>query len=159
MVARQTICQEPNNRIATFGELIDAIDEARSAPEPPPVEPVVTVLETDDVAKAETIPPPEISSPPEVIEAILPTKTAPKSIEPAPGELMIPPELLNVAQPGRALRLNRVGVQSHQQIAAYAGDSFRIGRLGHVELVTRFLPRNKANDTKSKRLSKVHVTA
>src|SRR5439155_11497432 len=72
---------------------------------------------------------------------------------------MIPPELLNVAQSGRALRLNRVGVQSHQQIAVHAGSSFRIGRLGHVELVTRFLPRNKANDTKSKRLSKVHVTA
>jgi serine/threonine protein kinase len=158
MVARQTICQEPNNRIATFGELIDAIDQARTAPEPPPVQPVATILETDDVAKAETIPPPEISSPPEVIEAI-PKKAAPKSIEPAPGELMIPPELLNVAQPGRALRLNRVGLESRQEVAVYAGSSFRIGRLGHVELVTRFLPRNKANDTKSKRLSKVHVTA
>jgi len=159
MVAQQTICHEPNKRIATFGELIDAIDQARAAPESLPVQPVVTVLETDDVAKAETIPPPEISSPPEVIEAIPSIQTAPKSIEPAPGELMIPPELLNVAQPGRALRLNRVGVESPQQFAVYAGSSFRIGRLGHVELVTRFLPRNKANDTKSKRLSKVHVTA
>jgi len=89
----------------------------------------------------------------------LQTKSAPKSIEPALGELMIPPELLNVAQLGRALRLNRVGVETHEQVAVYAGSSFRIGRLGHVELVTRFLPRNKANDTKSKRLSKVHVTA
>jgi hypothetical protein len=71
---------------------------------------------------------------------------------------MIPPELLKVAQPGRALRLNRVGVESAQQIAVHVGNSFRIGRLGHLELVTRFLPRNKANDTKSKRLSKVHVT-
>jgi serine/threonine protein kinase len=159
MVARQTICQEPNKRIATFGELIDAIDQARTAPEPPPVQPVVTVLETDDAAKAKTIPQPEISSPPEVIEATLPTKIAPKSFEPAPGELMIPPELLNVAQPGRALRLNRVGVESPEQIAVYVGSSFRIGRLRHLELVTRFLPRNKANDTKSKRLSKIHVTA
>jgi hypothetical protein len=72
---------------------------------------------------------------------------------------MIPPELLNVAQPGRALRLNRVGVETPEQVAVYVGSSFRIGRLGHVEFVTRFLPRNKANDTKSKRLSKVHVTA
>ena len=72
---------------------------------------------------------------------------------------MIPPELLKVAQPGRALRLNRVGVESPEQIAVHVGNSFRIGRLGHLELVTRFLPRNKANDTKSKRLSKVHVTA
>jgi hypothetical protein len=72
---------------------------------------------------------------------------------------MVPPELLQVAQPGRALRLNRVAVESPEQIAIHVGNSFRIGRLGHVELVTRFLPRNKANDTKSKRLSKVHVTA
>ena len=159
MVARQTICQEPNKRIVTFGEFIDAIDRARIAPEPPAVQPVATVLETDDVAKAQIIPPSEISSPPEVVEAMLPTKTAPKSIEPALGELMIPPELLNVAQPGRALRLNRVGVETPEQVAVYVGSSFRIGRLGHVEFVTRFLPRNKANDTKSKRLSKVHVTA
>jgi serine/threonine protein kinase len=152
MVARQTICQEPNKRIVTFGEFIGAIDRARTAPEPPAVQPVAPVLETDDVTKAQTMPPSEISSPPEVVEAMLP-------IEPALGELMIPPELLNVAQPGRALQLNRVGVESPQQVAVYTGSSFRIGRLGHVELVTRFLPRNKANDTKSKRLSKVHVTA
>ena len=160
MVVRQTICQEPNKRIATFAELIDAIDRARTAPEPPAVQqPVATVPQTDDVARAQVIPPPEISSPPEVVEAMPPIKTAPKSIEPALGELMIPPELLKVAQPGRALRLNRVGVESPEQVAVYVGSSFRIGRLGHLELVTRFLPRNKANDTKSKRLSKVHVTA
>ena len=159
MVVRQTICQEPNKRIATFAELIDAIDRARTAPEPSIVQPVATVPLTDDVARAQIIPPPEISGPSEVVEAMLPIKTAPKFIEPALGELMIPPELLKVAQPGRALRLNRVGVESPEQIAVYVGNSFRIGRLGHLELVTRFLPRNKANDTKSKRLSKVHVTA
>ena len=160
MVVRQTICQEPNKRIATFAELIDAIDRARTAPEPPAVQqPVATVPQTDDVARAQVIPPPEISSSPEVVEAMPPIKTAPKSIEPALGELMIPPELLKVAQSGRALRLNRVGVETPEQVAVYVGNSFRIGRLRHLELVTRFLPRNKANDTKSKRLSKVHVTA
>jgi serine/threonine protein kinase len=159
MVVRQTICREPNKRIATFGELIDAIDRARSAPEPPAVQPVSIIPPTADVTLPQVTPPPEISSPPEVVEAMLPVKTAPKSIEPALGELMIPPELLKVAQPGRALRLNRVGVESPEQIAVYVGSSFRIGRLGHLELATRFLPRNKANDTKSKRLSKVHITA
>src|SRR4029077_20294976 len=160
MVVRQTICQEPNKRIATFAELIDAIDRARTAPELPAVQqPVATVPQTDDVARAQIIPPPEISSPPEVVEVIPPIKTTPKFIEPALGELMIPPELLEVAQPGRALRLNRVGVESPEQVAVYVGSSFRIGRLGHLELVTRFLPRNKANDTKSKRLSKIHITA
>ena len=159
MVVRQTICQEPNKRIATFGELIDAIDRARTAPEPSPVQPVATVPQTDDVARAQIITPPEISSPPEVVEAMLPIKTPQEFMEPAPGELMILPELLKVAQPGRALRLNRVGAESPEQIAVHVGNSFRIGRLGHLELVTRFLPRNKANDTKTKRLSKVHVTA
>ena len=160
MVVRQTICQEPNKRIATFAELIDAIDRARTAPELPAVQqPVATVPQTDDVARAQIMPPPEISSPPEVVEAMPPIKTTPKFIEPALGELMIPPELLEVAQPGRALRLNRVGVESPEQVAVYVGSSFRIGRLGHLELVTRFLPRNKANDTKSKRLSKIHITA
>ena len=159
MVVRQTICQEPNKRIATFAELIDAIDRARTAPELPAVQqPVATVSQTDDVARAQIIPPPEISSPPQVVEAMPPIKRAPKSIEPALGELMIPPELLDVAQRGMALRLNRVGAESPEQVAVYVGSSFRIGRLGHLELVTRFLPRNKANDTKSKRLSKVHVT-
>ena len=76
MVVRQTICQEPNKRIATFGELIDAIDRARTAPEPPAVQPVATVPQTDDVARAQIITPPEISSPPEVVEAMLPIKTA-----------------------------------------------------------------------------------
>jgi serine/threonine protein kinase len=159
MVVRQTICQEPNKRIATFAELIDAIDRARTAPEPSAVQTVATVPQADDVARAQIITPPEICSPPEVVEAMPPVKTAPKSIEPALGELMIPPELLNVAQPGRALRLNRVAPESPEQIAVYVGRSFRIGRLGHAEVVTRFLPRNKTNDTKSKRLSKVHVTA
>ena len=159
MVVRQTICQEPNKRIATFAEFIDAIDRARAAPEPSVVEPVATAPQADDIARPQIIPPPEISSPPQAFESMPSVKTAPKSREPAVGELMIPPELLNVAQPGRALRMNRVGVESPEQIAVHVGNSFRIGRLGHLELVTRFLPRNKANDTKSKRLSKVHVTA
>ena len=55
MVVRQTICQEPNKRIATFGELIDAIDRARTAPEPSAVQPVATVPQTDDVARAQII--------------------------------------------------------------------------------------------------------
>ena len=159
MVVRQTICQEPNKRIATYGELIDAIDRTRTAPEPSAVQPVATVPQADDAARAQIITPPEISSPPEVVEAMPPTKTAQEFMEPALGELMIPPELLKVAQPGRSLRLNRVGAESPEQVAVYVGSSFRIGRLGHLELVTRFLPRNKANDTKSKRLSKIHITA
>lgn len=159
MLLRQTICEDSNKRIATFGELIDAIDRARTAPEPSVVQPAATISQTDDVAKAQLSPPSEVSKSPEVFEEKLLIKTVPEFKEPAPGELMIPPELLQVAQQGRALRLNRVPVESPEQIAVHVGNSFRIGRLGHVELVTRFLPRNKTNDTKSKRLSKVHVTA
>jgi serine/threonine protein kinase len=159
MILRQTVCEDPGKRIATFGELIDAIDRARTAPEPSVVQSVATISQADDVAKAQILPPLEVSKSPEVFEGKPLIKTVPESREPGLGELMIPPELLQVAQPGRALRLNRVAVESPEQIAVHIGNSFRIGRLGHVELVTRFLPRNKANDTKSKRLSKVHVTA
>jgi serine/threonine protein kinase len=158
MVVRQTICQEPNKRIATFNEFIDAVDRARVAPEPSVIEPVPTVPQAYDIARPQITPPP-ISSPPQAFESMAPVKTAPEFKESAVGELMIPPELLNVAQAGRALRMNRVGVESPEEIVVHVGNSFRIGRLGHLELVTRFLPRNKANDTKSKRLSKVHVTA
>src|SRR5439155_8393515 len=62
MVVQQTICQEPSKRIATFAELMDAIDRARTAPEPSTVQPVATVPQTDDVARAQIIPPPAISS-------------------------------------------------------------------------------------------------
>ena len=47
------------------------------------------------------------------------------------------------------------------QLVACVRNRFRIGRsaTSGADLPTRFLPRDKANDTKTKRLSRIHVTA
>ena len=159
MVVGDAVYHDPKKRIATFTQLVEAIDRALTAPEPATIEPVVTVAQAEELVAAPIAAPAEISRPPEIAEKAPVTTITPKSVEPRPGELMIPPELLKLAQPGRALRLNRVGGESPERLTAYIGSSFHIGRLGQLELVTRFLPRTKANDTKSKRISKVHVTA
>jgi serine/threonine protein kinase len=137
MVVRRAVCQNPKERIATFGELVDAIDQARIAPEPPEMEAIAVS------------PPTEAPAPPE---------RAAQTKEPRPGELTIPVELLSVAQPGTVLRLNRVEATSRERVVAFAGDTFCIGRATEAQLVTRFLPRSKANDAQTRRLSKIHVT-
>jgi len=159
MIVRDAVYHDPKKRIATFAELIDVIERARTSPEPSRIEPPVVVPPTVDVAVPQVSPPTEISQPPEESEKPRATEVVTTLTEPREGELMIPPELLKVAQPGTILRLNRVGVELPEQVAVHTGSFFRIGRLGQLELVTRFLPRNKANDTKSKRISKVHTTA
>ncbi len=166
MVVRDAVHHDPKKRIATFAELIDVIERARTSPEPAVVVPPV------DVAEPQVSPPTEISQPPEgsekppVTEVVTTPTLRPaqglefvETAEPREGELMIPPELLKVAQPGKTLRLNRLGTESAEQVAVYTGSSFHIGRLGYLELVTRFLPRNEANDKKSKRISTIHITA
>ena len=158
-VARDAVHYDPKERVSTIPQFVETIDQALTAPEPVAIEPVVAVAPQEEVAVAPITTPPEISRPLEVAEKTPMTTVMPKSVEPGPGELMIPPELLKVAQPGRALRLNRVGGKSPEQLAIYTENSFHIGRLGQLELVTRFLPRTKANDTKTKRISKVHITA
>lgn len=159
MVVIGSVCHDPKQRISTFAELVDAIDRARTAPEPSTVQAVAIVRRTNDIARNQIIPPSEIARPPEVVEETPPIKMATKSTEPRPGELMIPPELVQVAQPGRVLRLNRVGTKSHEQVVAYVGTTFRFGRSAGLELVTRILPRNKTNDTKTKRLGRTHIIA
>ena len=153
MVVRDAVHHDPKKRIATFAELIDVIERARTSPEPAVVVPPV------DVAEPQVSPPTEISQPPHVPEKPPVTEEVTAPTEPREGELMIPPELLKVAQPGKTLRLNRLGTESAEQVAVHTGSSFHIGRLGHLELVTRFLPRNEANDKKSKRISTIHITA
>ena len=95
----------------------------------------------------------------ELVGAIDRARTAPEPTERRAGELMVPPKLLGVAQPGTVLRLNRVEAKPPEQLIVCVGSSFRIGRSDNLELVTRFLPRNKANDKKTMRLSKKQVTA
>ena len=146
MVVRRAICQDPKERIATFAELVDAIDQARIAPEPPEIEAIAVSPRTEAATESPAAPAPE-----------LPERAAPPT-EPRSGELTVPVELLSVAQPGTVLRLNRVEATSRERLVAFVGDTFRIGRATEAQLVTRFLPRSKVNDAQTRRLSKIHVT-
>jgi serine/threonine protein kinase len=151
MVVRGAACQNPKERIATFAELVDAIDQARIAPEPPEIE-AIAVSPPTEVATEAPVPPARVSPAPELPERAAQTR------EPRPGELTIPVELLSVAQPGTVLRLNRVEATSRERVVAFVGDTFCIGRATEAQLVTRFQPRTKANDAQTRRLSKIHVT-
>jgi len=146
MVVRRAVCQNPKERIATFAELVDAIDQARITPEPPEIEGIAVSPPIEAATGALVPPAPE-----------LPERAA-QPTEPRPGELTIPVELLGVAQPGTVLRLNRVEATSRERVVAFGGDTFCIGRATEAQLVTRFLPRSKANDAQTRRLSKIHVT-
>ena len=79
---------------------------------------------------------------------------------PQPRGLLIPAKLLGSAQPGAVLRLKREG-EGGEELVVCARNRFRIGRsaAAGADLPTRFLPRSSANDTKTKRLSRIHVTA
>jgi len=143
---RRALFRDPKERIATFAELVDAIDQARIAPEPPEIEAIAVSPPTKTATEAPVPPAPE-----------LPERAAPPA-EPSPGELTIPVELLSVAQPGTVLRLDRVDTKSRERVVAFVGNTFHIGRATEAQLVTRFLPRSKVNDAQTRRLSKIHVT-
>lgn len=146
--------------------------EAPAPPPPPPAEPEIVepaepaqpaIVEAVEIAQPAILEMQE-TAPPAVVEAVEAKEppaiqAAPELPQRRPGELIIPPAFLPIAQPGAILKLSRADGPSGPELAAFAGDSFRIGRSVDVELVTRFLPRSKENDLKTKRLSKTHVTA
>ena len=74
--------------------------------------------------------------------------------------LTIPSKLLGLAQPGTTLILSR-NDQTSEQILICSRNRFRIGRSASAgsDLAIRFLPRNSENDAKTRRLSRIHVTA
>jgi len=149
LVMRRAVCQDPKERIPTFAELVDAIDQAQIAPEQPEVQ-AIAVSPRTELAEVATEAP--VSPAPE------PQEKAAQAAELREGELTIPVELLSVAQPGTVLRLNRVEEKSRERVAIFVTNTFRIGRAIEAELVTRFLPRNKVNDAQTRRLSRIHVT-
>jgi hypothetical protein len=147
MVLRRSLCHKATERFGTFAELIEEIERARIAPEEPEPQEIAIPARAEETAE------PPASSSPEIEE-----KAAVEPIERREDELMIPVELLSVAQPGAVLRLSPLEAESRQEMVVWVGNTFRIGRAADAQLVTRFLPRNKANDTQTKRLSKIHVT-
>jgi serine/threonine protein kinase len=152
VMLRNTFCADPAKRTATFAELRDAADKVLKAPRRPQpeagalparAEPLDSAAVTQDL--------PFLGSTPARVEVAAAQK---------PRGLVIPAKLLGSAQPGTVLRLKREG-EGGEQLVVCARNRFRIGRsaAAGADLPTRFLPRSTANDTKTKRLSRIHVTA
>lgn len=165
LILKNSLCRDLGQRMATFGDLHDAIDEVLNAPKrlrsevgfasaKAKAEPV------DSAAVTQALP--SIVSPrePETKKQGPAAARVEGVVTPRTRGLMIPPRLLGSAQSGTVLRLKRDG-ETGEQLVAYARNRFRIGRSANAgaDLPTRFLPRDKANDIKTKRLSRIHVTA
>jgi hypothetical protein len=163
VILKNALCHNPGERIATFAELRDAIDEVLNAPKRFKAELVAQSVQAepvDSAAATQALPSVESPQEPTVEEKVLPTVRVESAATPKARGLMIPPKLLGSAQPGTVLGLRREG-EMGEQLVACVRNRFRIGRsaTAGADLPTRFLPRDKANDTKTKRLSRIHVTA
>lgn len=172
-ILKSALSHDPDGRIATFAKLRDAIHEALNEPKQPSLEvtarpvpgkPVqvepVPVEPVDSAAVTQALPSLELAHEVEAQEKAPPiVRVEPAAARKAPG-LMIPLKLLGSAQPGTVLKLKREG-ETDEQLVVVVRDRFRIGRsaTAGADLSTRFLPRDKANDVKTKRLSRIHVTA
>ncbi len=160
-ILRNALCHDPAGRTATFADLRDAIDKVLQAPKRlqpevvalPAQEPVDSAAMTQDLPFLE-------STRVEAREEVPPAARVEVAAAPKPRGLVIPAKLLGSAQPGTVLRLKREG-EGGEQLVVCARNRFRIGRsaAAGADLPTRFLPRGSANDTKTKRLSRIHVTA
>ena len=164
VILKNALCHNPGERIATFAELRDAIHDVFNAPkrfESELVARSVTQAEpVDSAAATQALPYVESPQEPEVKEKVSPIVRVESAATPKARGLMIPSKLLGSAQPGTVLQLRRDG-ETGEQLVACVRNRFRIGRsaTAGADLPTRFLPRDKANDTKTKRLSRIHVTA
>jgi len=163
VILKNALCHNPGERIATFAELRDAIHDVLNAPKRFESELVARSVQAepvDSAAATQALPSVESPQEPEVKEKVSPFVRVESAATPKARGLMIPPKLLGSAQPGTVLRLRRDG-EMGEQLVACVRNRFRIGRsaAAGADLPTRFLPRDKANDTKTKRLSRIHVTA
>ena len=162
VILKTALRNDPGERMATFAELRDAIHEVLIAPKriksevaarPVQAEPV------DSAAATQALPSSESRGEVGAEKKVAPIGRVERAT-PKPSGLMIPLRLLGSAQAGTILRLKRES-ETGEQLVACVRNRFRIGRsaAAGADLATRFLPRSKANDTKTKRLSRIHVTA
>ena len=157
IILKNALCHDPGERMATFAVLRDAIDEVLSARKRfKSVARSVEAEPVDSAAATRALPSSESREAEKKVRPIGRVERA----TPKAGALIIPPKLLGSAQAGTVLRLKRES-ETGEQIVASVRDRFRIGRsaAAGADLATRLLPRSKANDTKTKRLSRIHVTA
>ncbi len=158
-ILKTALRNDPGERMATFAELRDAIHEVLIAPKQIKSEVAARPVEAepvDSAAATQALPSSESRREVGAEKKVAPIERA----TPKAAGLMIPLGLLGSAQAGTVLRLKRES-ETGEQLVACVRNRFRIGRsaAAGADLATRFLPRSKANDTKTKRLSRIHVTA
>ena len=157
-ILKRSVCYNPEERIATFTKFREALDAILPAPER---------LRSEVVAQS----PPDNGGQSKDLLFFESSARAPAKKMPASARLRtaavsklegltIPSKLLELAQPGTILLLSRHGATS-EQILICSRSRFRIGRSSSAgsDLAIQFLPRNTANDAKTRRLSRIHVTA
>ena len=163
LILKNALCHDPGERIPTFAELRGAIEEVLSAPKG--FKSGVTARSvkselTDSAVETPPLPSSELEQKAQVGEMVPPIGRVEKTTTPEAGGLNIPPMLLGSAQVGNVLILKREG-ETSEKLVACARNHFRIGRsaAAGADLAMRILPRSKSNDTKTKQLSRIHVTA
>jgi hypothetical protein len=133
-VIKKALSGDPGTRPRTFGEFEALIRSALPVAALPPIRAIAP----------KPLPPPKRP---------MQTEKGAQS-----GGLEIPAALLGMAQPGTILTLRPV--EPSGLVKVCAEPNFRIGRsaaAAHFE--TRFYPQTKANEERTRQLSKVHVTA
>ena len=157
-VLKRSVCYNREERIATFAEFREALDAILPAPKRLRAE-VVAQSSPDDGGQTKDLLFFESSarSPARKMPASASLRSA--AVSKSEG-LTIPSKLLGLAQPGTTLTLSR-NDQTSEQILICSRNRFRIGRSASAgsDLAIRFLPRNSENDARTRRLSRIHVTA
>jgi serine/threonine protein kinase len=163
LIFKNTLCHDPRERIPTFAKFRDAIEEVLNAPkrlESGVITRSVKIALSASEGGSLVVPSsPQVVEEPQLEETVSPTEGVENRTTSEVGGLKIPHMLLGAAQGGVFLSFKRLGEISERLIVC-ARDQFRIGRsAAEVDLAMRILPRSEANDTKTRELSRIHVTA
>ena len=162
LIFKNTLCHDPGERFPTFAELRGAIEKILSSLKRFKfgVTPRFVKSELTDGAVVFQTRLPELEQKAHVgVGEMAPSGRIEKPTPPEAGGLTIPAMFLGAAQVGTVLRLKGDG-EMGERLVACVRDNFRIGRsAAGADLAMQILPRSKSNDTKTKQLSRIHVTA
>ena len=158
-ILERSFCYNPKDRIATFAKLREALDAVLPGPRRFRSEVVERSVPPEYAAQTRDLPLME-SSPRAVTKKPSTSASLRSAAVTETRGLRIPSKLLGLVQPGTTLTLSR-HEQEKNEIVICSRDRFRVGRsaTAGADLVLRCLPRNSVNDAKTRRLSRIHVTA
>ncbi len=157
LILKRSLCYDPEERIAGFAELRDAVDAILRLPKRTGSNVAAQPAPADEAEEAKDFS--LIDSSGRAATRMWTSASLTGTDSKSEG-LIIPSTLLGAAQPGATLILSR-NDQTSEQIVICSRNRFRIGRSSSAgsDLTIRFLPRNSVNDAKTRRLSRIHVTA